>query len=214
MALCSVSDVEQFLQVDLNSTVEASVTNTFIPYVDSAIKRFLGYDVERATFTETFDGSEQQDLFLRHIPIASITNVIEDSNTLVSGNEKDYVHYDNGRLRRIVVRWSGIKPKNISVTYVGGYQAADIPQVIKQTSAKAAARMLMVSLQIASKADSGQVGSHLADNTASSSFDIPITERIGDYDIAYADVVIQNLTPVLTQGDMLILNPFKSRFFV
>ena len=72
----------------------------------------------------------------------------------------------------------------------------------------------MTSLQIASKADTGQVGSHLADNTASSSFDVALTERIGDYDVAYADVVIQNLTPVLTQGDMLILNPFKSRFFV
>ena len=92
MALCSVSDVEQFLQVDLNSTVESSVTNTFIPYVDSAIKRFLGYDVEQATHTETFDGNEQQDLFLRHIPIASITSVVEDGNTLVSGNEEDYVH--------------------------------------------------------------------------------------------------------------------------
>lgn len=214
MALCSVSDVEQFLQVDLNSTVESSVTNTFIPYVDSAIKRFLGYDVEQATHTETFDGNEQQDLFLRHIPIASITSVVEDGNTLVSGNEEDYVHYDNGRLRRIVVRWSGIKPKNIVVTYVGGYAANAIPDVIKNTSAKAAARMLMTSLQIGSKADTGQVGSHLSDNTASSTFDIPITERIGDYDVAYADVVIQNLTPVLTSGDMLVLNPFKSRFFV
>ena len=214
MALCSVSDVEQFLQVDLNSTVESSVTNTFIPYVDSAIKRFLGYDVEQATHTETFDGNEQQDLFLRHIPIASITSVVEDGNTLVSGNEEDYVHYDNGRLRRIVVRWSGIKPKNIVVTYVGGYAANAIPDVIKNTSAKAAARMLMTSLQIGSKADTGQVGSHLSDNTAASTFDIPITERIGDYDVAYADVVIQNLTPVLTSGDMLVLNPFKSRFFV
>ena len=214
MALCSVSDVEQFLQVDLNSTVESSVTNTFIPYVDSAIKRFLGYDVEQATHTETFDGNEQQDLFLRHIPIASITSVVEDGNTLVSGNEEDYVHYDNGRLRRIVVRWSGIKPKNIVVTYVGGYAANAIPDVIKNTSAKAAARMLLTSLQIGSKADTGQVGSHLSDNTASSTFDIPITERIGDYDVAYADVVIQNLTPVLTSGDMLVLNPFKSRFFV
>ena len=175
MALCSVSDVEQFLQVDLNSTVESSVTNTFIPYVDSAIKRFLGYDVEQATHTETFDGNEQQDLFLRHIPIASITSVVEDGNTLVSGNEEDYVHYDNGRLRRIVVRWSGIKPKNIVVTYVGGYAANAIPDVIKNTSAKAAARMLMTSLQIGSKADTGQVGSHLSDNTASSTFDIPIT---------------------------------------
>lgn len=214
MALCSVSDVEQFLQVDLNSTVESSVTNTFIPYVDSAIKRFLGYDVETATHTETFDGNEQQDLFLRHIPIASITSVTEDGNTLTQGNEDDYVYYDNGRLRRIVVRWSGIKPKNISVTYVGGYAANAIPDVIKNTSAKAAARMLMTSLQIGSKADTGQVGSHLSDNTASSTFDIPITERIGDYDVAYADVVIQNLTPVLTSGDMLVLNPFKSRFFV
>ena len=73
MALCSASDVEQFLQVDLNSTVEASVTNTFIPYVDAAIKRFLGYDVEQATYTEVFDGAEQTDLFLRHLPIASVS---------------------------------------------------------------------------------------------------------------------------------------------
>ena len=97
MALCSVSDVEQFLQIDLNSTVEASVTNTFIPYVDAAIKRYLGHDVEQATYTETFDGNEQQDIFLRHVPIASITSVTEDGNTLTQGNENDYVYYDNGR---------------------------------------------------------------------------------------------------------------------
>ena len=170
MALCSVSDVQQFLQVDLNSTVEASVTNTFIPYVDAAIKRYLGHDVEQATYTEVFDGAEQQDLFLRHIPIASITTVTEDSNTLVSGNEKDYVHYDNGRLRRIVVRWSGIKPKNISVTYVGGYQSADIPEQIKQTSARASGRLLLTSLQNSAKADTGQISSHLSDNTTPTSY--------------------------------------------
>ena len=54
---------------------------------------------------------------------------------LDQGNEDDFVYYDNGRLRRIVVRWSGIKPKNISVTYVGGYAANDIPAVIKNTLA-------------------------------------------------------------------------------
>ena len=214
MALCSVSDVQQFLQVDLSSTVESSVTNTFIPYVDAAIKRYLGHDVEQATYTEVFDGAEQQDLFLRHIPIASITSVTEDSNTLVAGNEKDYVHYDNGRLRRIVVRWSGIKPKNISVTYVGGYQSADIPEQIKQTSARASGRLLLTSLQNSAKADTGQISSHLADNTTPTNFDIALSERIGNYDIAFADVVVQNLQPVLTNADMAILNPFKSRFFV
>ena len=214
MALCSVSDVEQFLQVDLNSTVEASVTNTFIPYVDSAIKRFLGYDVETATHTETFDGNEQQDLFLRHIPIASITSVTEDGNTLTQGNEDDYVFYDNGRLRRIVVRWSGIKPKNIVVTYVGGYTSNNMPNNIKLTSARATARLLMTSLQTSAKADTGQVSTHLADNSSATNYDVALSERIGDYDIAFADIVIQNLAPVLTNADMAMLNPFRSRFFV
>ena len=214
MALCSVSDVEQFLQVDLNSTVEASVTNTFIPYFDAAIKRYVGYDVEQATYTEIFDGNEQQDIFLRHVPVASITTVTEDGNTLTQGNEDDYVYYDNGRLRRIVVRWSGIKPKNISVTYVGGYASSDIPNNIKLTSARASARLLMTSLQTSAKADTGQVSTHLADNTGTTNYDVALSERIGDYDIAFADIVIQNLAPVLTNADMAMLNPFRSRFFV
>ena len=214
MALSSVTGVERFLQIDVDSTLENHIEFTFIPYVDAAIKRFLGYDVEQATYTEVFDGNEQQDLFLRHIPIASITSVTEDGNTLVSGNEKDYVHYDNGRLRRITIRWSGIKPKNVSVTYVGGYAASDIPTVIKETSARAAARLLMTSLQTSAKADTGQVSSHLTDNTTATNFDVALTERIGDYDVSYADVVIQNLQPVLTNADMALLQPFRSRFFV
>jgi len=214
MALCSVSDVEQFLQIDLNSTVEASVTNTFIPYVDAAIKRYLGHDVEQATYTETFDGNEQQDIFLRHIPIASITSVTEDGNTLTQGNENDYVYYDNGRLRRVVIRWSGIKPKNISVTYVGGYASNAIPEQIKFSSARAAARLLMTSLQISAKSDTGQISTHLADNTTTTNFDIALTERVGDYDVAFGDVVVQNLTPVLTNAEMMMLQPFRSRFFV
>tara|TARA_Y100001937_G_C7107852_1_gene325962 strand:+ start:127 stop:771 length:645 start_codon:yes stop_codon:yes gene_type:complete len=214
MALSSVTGVERFLQIDVDSTLQNHIEFTFIPYVDAAIKRFLGYDVEQATYTEVFDGNEQQDLFLRHIPIASITSVIEDGNTLVSGNEKDYVHYDNGRLKRITIRWSGIKPRNVSVTYVGGYAASDIPTVIKETSARAAARLLMTSLQTSAKADTGQVSSHLTDNTTTTNFDVALTERIGDYDVSYADVVIQNLQPVLTNADMALLQPFRSRFFV
>jgi len=214
MALCSYTDVETFLEIDVDSTLQTHLANTFIPYVDAAIKRFLGYDVEQATYTETFDGNEQQDLFLRHIPVASITSVVEDGNTLTSGNTKDYVHYDNGKLRRIVIRWSGIKPKNVVVTYVGGYSSSDIPDQIKLTSARAAARLFMTSLQTSAKADTGTVSSHLSDNTAQTGFDVALTERIGDYDISFADVVIQNLQPVLTTADMAILQPFRSRFFV
>jgi hypothetical protein len=213
MALCSYSDVETFLNIDLDSSLQSQLTNTFIPYVDAAIKRFLGYDVEQATYTETFDGNEQTDIFLRHVPIASITSVTEDGNTLVQGNEKDYVYYDNGRLRRIVVRWSGIKPKNITVVYVGGYASGSIPENISLTSARATARLFMTSLQTSAKADTGTVSSHLTDSSNTTSFDVALTERIGDYDVNYADVVIQNLSPVLTTADMAVLQPFRSRFF-
>tara|TARA_R100000278_G_scaffold95669_1_gene73045 strand:- start:959 stop:1603 length:645 start_codon:yes stop_codon:yes gene_type:complete len=214
MALCSASDVETFLEIDLSTTVESHVTNTFIPYVDAAIKRYLGYDIEQATFTETFDGNEQKDIFLRHVPIASITSVTEDGSTLTEGNTKDYVYYDNGRLSRIAIRWSGIKPKNVVVTYVGGYASSDIPDQIKFTAARAAARLVMTSLQVSAKADTGVVRSHLEDNTSTTNFDVAITERVGDYDVAFGDVVIQNLQPVLSNSDMAMLNPFKSRFFV
>lgn len=213
MALCSYSDVETFLNIDLDTSLQSQLTNTFIPYVDAAIKRFLGYDVEQATYTETFDGNEQTDIFLRHVPIASITSVTEDGNTLVQGNEKDYVYYDNGRLRRIVVRWSGIKPKNVTVVYVGGYASDSIPENISLTSARATARLFMTSLQTSAKADTGTVSSHLTDSSSTTSFDVALTERIGDYDVNYADVVIQNLSPVLTTADMAVLQPFRSRFF-
>ena len=72
----------------------------------------------------------------------------------------------------------------------------------------------MTSLQTSAKADTGQVSSHLTDNTTTTNFDVALTERIGDYDVSYADVVIQNLQPVLTNADMALLQPFRSRFFV
>jgi len=214
MALCSVSDVSTFLQLDLNSTLEGHITNTYIPYVDAAIKRFLGYDVEEATHTETFDGNEQNDIFLRHVPISSISSITEDGSTLTEGNERDFVSYSNGRVQRITIRWSGIKPKNVVVTYVGGYSAADMPDVIKMTSARATARLVMTSLQISAKADTGEVSTHLVDNTNTTNFDVALTERVGDYDVAFGDVIIQNLQPVLTAADMAMLQPFRSRFFV
>ena len=55
----------------------------------------------------------------------------------------------------------------------------------------------MTSLQTSAKADTGQVSTHLADNTGTTNYDVALSERIGDYDIAFADIVIQNLAPVL-----------------
>ena len=89
-----------------------------------------------------------------------------------------------------------------------------MPDVIKMTSARATARLVMTSLQISAKADTGEVSTHLVDNTNTTNFDVALTERVGDYDVAFGDVIIQNLQPVLTAADMAMLQPFRSRFFV
>ena len=83
MALCTVSDVESIGQIDYSTALEADVTNVFIPYVESAIKRFIGYDVEyNAAITEKFDGKERTHLFLKVVPVVSITSVTEDDFSL------------------------------------------------------------------------------------------------------------------------------------
>ena len=46
MALCTSADVESIVQINYNTDLQTDITNTFIPYVESAIKRFLGYDPE------------------------------------------------------------------------------------------------------------------------------------------------------------------------
>ena len=43
MALCSVSEVERFLEIDVDTTLQTHIEFTFIPYVDAAIKRFSAH---------------------------------------------------------------------------------------------------------------------------------------------------------------------------
>ena len=92
MALCTVGDVESIIQLDYSTALKNDITNVYIPYAESAIKRFLGYDPEYdSSITEKFDGKERTHLFLKVAPVVSITSVTEDDVALTSGNDKDYV---------------------------------------------------------------------------------------------------------------------------
>ena len=105
MALCTVSDVEKVLGVDLGTTDETTVTNLLIPTVEAAISNFLGYDPNySSSITEKFDGDRTEDLFLSRSPVVSVTSVTEDGSVLTEGNDQDYVLYANlGRLRNCCI---------------------------------------------------------------------------------------------------------------
>ena len=91
MAFCTASDVENYVQFALSSDLETHLTNNIIPLVEAAVKEYVGYDVEQATQTETFTGDQTKDIFLTHLPVNSITSIVEDGITLTQGNENDYV---------------------------------------------------------------------------------------------------------------------------
>lgn len=213
MALCSYSDVEAIVQIDFSSTLQTSITNNIIPFADQIIKTYLGYDIELGDKTEILFGDNLRELALKHIPVNSITSITEDGNSLTQGNESDYVFHSNGRVERVLGRWSGAKPKNITVVYNAGYST--IPDDIKFTSARVSARIIMSAINLSSQAKAGAVESHLSDSTNGASMTTNvIEERIGDLAVKFADPIAYFDGEVLKQSDKLLLQPYKKQVFV
>ena len=218
MAFCTASDVENYVQFALSSDLETHLTNNIIPLVEAAVKEYVGYDVEQATQTETFTGDQTKDIFLTHLPVNSITSIVEDGITLTQGNENDYVSYSNGRVTRIGKRWSYLKPLNIVVTYNAGYYArsgSDTPKLpiqFKAVTERASARILESTLVIASQQEAAEIKGQTSSEV--SNFTMADSQRVGDYSISYPGGLALNAATVLTASDLTLLSPFRRQFFV
>ncbi len=215
MALCSVSDVESMVQIDYSSDLETDITNVFIPYVDSAIKRFLGYDPEyNSSIVEKFDGREKTHLFLKVVPVVSMTSVVEDGFTLEEGNDKDYVAYlEEGFLVKTgKSRWSDARMQNVVVTYAAGFQT--MPDTIRYTSARAVARLINSTLQLSSLQPKAEITSHKSDDTNNDgNFYSVQSESVGDLSLSYGEPMGTSLGPALSAFDITTLMPYKRIFF-
>ena len=212
MALCSYTDVETIVQIDLSSSLQTSLTNSIIPFADSTIKTYVGYDIEAANQTEVLFGDNNREISLKHLPVNSITSITEDGNTLTEGNEEDFVFHPNGRVERVLSRWSGAKPRNITVVYNAGY--SPIPDDIRFTSARISARMVLSALNLGSQAKAGAVDTHLADSTNGADMSIVLQERIGDLTVQFADPLAYFDGELLKQSDKLLLSPYKKQVLV
>ena len=218
MAFSTAADVESYTQIDFDSDLESHLTNNLIPFVDAAINQYVGYDLAHGTKTETFTGDQTHEIFLRHLPVHSVTSVVEDDITLTEGNSSDFVFYDSGRLRRLGKRWSYAREQNIVVTYVSGYTAfggglsTDLPIQIKMVSSRAAARLLENTLSVSSQQEPGEISAQGA--STAGNFNLAISERIGEYSADYAVGIDALSTAPLTQSDMNLLAPYRKSYFV
>ena len=217
MAFSTAADVEQFALIDFHSDLETHLTNNIIPLIDDAIREYVGYDVDYATHTESFSGNQTKELFLEQRPVLSVTSVVEDGTTLTYGNQKDFLWYENGRIRRIGSRWSFAYPDNITVTYTAGYNTGGgtgtaLPRAFKYVSARASARLLESQLVLSAQQEAGEIVAQSSSQV--SNFTAADSESLGDYSISYVGNLGMNSVTLLAGADLQILGKYRKTFFL
>lgn len=194
MALCEVEDLELLLQMTLTEAQQPAALRA-IDEATAAIQSYCRQDLEAKSDEEiTLDvPAGCRKLFLPQLPVTAVSEVVEDGETLVEGD--DYKLGQWGVLHRIGQDWAeGIQI--VTVTYSHGYAAAHAKlAVARDVCARAAARRFQAGLRAA--AQEGIPGIAAL--------------QLGDYSVRYAGeqaggagdsgVLGVSAAPILTKGE-------------
>jgi len=139
---CTIEDVEAFLLLDVELAQIVAVERA-IQEASAAIQNYCHQRIEYVANDQiTLDCAGGTQVLLPELPVISVSEVIEDGETLVSGT--DYKLGQHGILHRIGANWaSGVGV--LIVTYTHGY--ATIPDDIAGVCARAAARAFQAGLR-------------------------------------------------------------------
>lgn len=219
MAFCTAADVETFALIDFHSDLESHLTNELIPVVEDAIREYVGYTVDYGTYTETFSGNQTREYFLDERPVFGVTSVVEDGTTLEYGNQKDFLWYSNGRIRRIGSRWSFAYPDNITVNYTAGYNTGGgtgpaLPNNFRVVTARASARLLESALVLSAQQEPSEIVAQKPSADQVSNFIATDSESVGDYQINYVGNLAMNSVTILSGSDLAMLGQYRKSFFI
>lgn len=163
----TAADLAAMLQHD----IDTSTANLLLDLASTAVRTEVKQTIDIATTTETYDSPNvvswlpvatsmlavtiaQQVpinglLFLREIPVTTVTSVAEDGVTL---DPSVYQWNRFGRIKRITGIWSSLNINNIVVTYQHGWDTTTRQwQVARQVCLQAAARMYVNAGQMISQ---------------------------------------------------------------
>lgn len=126
-ALLTLQDAKRLLPATEKG--DENLIKLMINALSDMAVNFCGRNFIQAIYTEKHDGDGTIDILVKHIPIISVSSVVEDSITIASSW---YVIYtDEGIIRRIN---SGVWVKdiqNITVSYTAGWEQASLPSDLK-----------------------------------------------------------------------------------
>lgn len=146
MALCTVTDIENFLLVTIHT--DAAKNASALRAIDEAteaIKNYCHQVIELvAGDAITLDCVGGTKIFLPQVPVISVASVVEDGEALVVTD--DYILGQYGILHRVDDDWAtGIQI--VTLTYTHGY--ATIPDDVVGVCTRAASRAYQAGLAAA-----------------------------------------------------------------
>lgn len=194
--LATQLDLEKYGHVNITAEPDASITAR-LESATAIIESYCNRIFASETVTGEIHDGGSKSVFLRRPPITSITTVVENAVTLAA---TDYAIYaQEGRLLRLSGGWPHSwywKPRNVVVTYVGGY--VTIPFDIR-----------LVCVRIAERAF--KAGAAWSEAPAGAGAIKSITLADSD-SVTYADAVTQGVATVaspLTDEDRAALDPYR-----
>jgi hypothetical protein len=167
--LTTIAKVKEYLAID-NTDTDTELT-TLLGYSDSAIKSYLGRNIEQAVITNEVlraDG-EQKIFFVKEAPIDSGSSVTVTYNTTDYSSSAYEIDYDQG----IVFMDSAPErtPTKFTVSYTGGYAA--VPGDLEMVAVMLTADLF--------KAGGGGNASGIGTGSGEVK-----SEKLGDYSVSYA----------------------------
>jgi hypothetical protein len=144
----TIADIESFLQLSIATPEQLASAAMALKDISAAIRNYTYQWLEYvADDTITLDSTGGTRLFLPQLPVQSITEVIEDGETLTVDN--DYKLGQYGILHRIGARWA-VGIQIVTITYPHGYLV--IPDEIVAVCTRAVSRAYQAGLKAADSA--------------------------------------------------------------
>jgi len=197
IGFCTLVDLEQFLQVDIDDADKVASANRAIVEATVAIQNYCRQQIELAEDEEiTLDSAGGTRVFLPELPVIDVSVVVEDDETL--DVDDDYKLGQHGILHRVGAYWtSGIQI--VQITYSHGY--ATIPDDVVSICARAAARAYQAGLRAAEVEGVPGVAS----------------KSLGDYAVAFGaeaggsqeGVLGASAAPILLRSEKRILDRYR-----
>lgn len=142
-ALCTVNDVTNFIGTD--NTEDRDLFESLINSVSTTFASYCDRHFESATYTEYYDGKEdQQVLYTKEYPITSVSGLWDDTEWAWADATKyaatDYMVSSDGLSIALYPSYEFYEGRNnIKITYVAGYST--IPADLKQACVNEVVRL-------------------------------------------------------------------------